>query len=126
MNWKTIVACGMLLGLLSSVSFAQHQRLATGGTSPGARLPNATNGGGTFNRGITTGQGSITSTGRTGGIVQPNATSTPTSKTVSPNTSTIDPTAGDVRPNAGTVPNRVTVPDSTGLGNRTNVGPNSQ
>ena|SRR5271165_958343 len=126
MNWKTIVACGMLLGLLSTVSFAQRQRLNSGGTLPGARLPNAVHSGGTFNSGVGVGQGSTTSNGHKGGTVQPNATSTPTTRTVSPNTSTIDPNTNTIRPNAGTVPDRVTVPDSTGLGNRTNVGPNSQ
>jgi hypothetical protein len=120
MNWKTIVACGMLLGLLSTVSVAQRQRLATGGTMPGARLPNATNGGGVSNSGINGVQGSTTSNSRNGGIVQPNATNAPTTKTVSPNASTGNP-------NAGKVPDRVTTPDATGLGNRTNnVDPNSQ
>ena len=118
MNWKTIVACGMLLGLLSTASFAQRQRLGTGGTMPGARLPNATNGGGTFNKGISVGQGSITSTGK-GGTVQPNATGSASSRTVSPN-------AGTINPNGSKVPDHVTVPDANGLGNRTNVGPNSQ
>ena len=119
MTWKSLMACGMLLGLLSTVGFAQRQRLNTGGTMPGARLPNAVHGGGTSNSGITAGQGSSTSNGRTGGVVQPNATSTPTAKTVSPNASTGNP-------NAGRVPDRVTVPDATGRGNRTSVGPNSQ
>ncbi len=119
MNWKTVVACGMLLGLLSTVGFAQRQRLATGGTMPGARLPNATNGTGVSNSGIKAGQGSSTSSSRTGGVVQPNATSTPTAKTVSPN-------ASNGNPNAGKAPDRAAVPDASSQGNRTSVGPNSQ
>ena len=41
MNLRRLFACAMLLGLLTSLSFAQRQRLGNGGTMPGARLPNA-------------------------------------------------------------------------------------
>jgi hypothetical protein len=115
----------MLLGLFTTVSFAQHQRIAGGGTMPGAHLPNTVSNTGPVNSGTSLGKGSATST-------RPSATTTPTAKTVSPNagtvspnTSTVSPNANTVKPDASTVPNHVTVPDASGLGNRTTaVGPN--
>jgi hypothetical protein len=117
MNWKTIVACGMLLGLLTTVSLAQHQIRGSGsGTMPGARLPNAVPNGGPVNSGIGLGSSSQT--------IRPNATSSPTAKTVSPNASTGSSHAGTVGPNTETLPSRTTLPDANGLGNHTtDVGP---
>lgn len=90
---------------------------------PGARLPNAVPNSGPVNSGISLGKGSVTSSGQT---IRPNATASPAAKTVRPNASTVSPHAGTVSPNAGTVPARTTLPDASGLGNRTNVGPNLQ
>ena len=78
MQLKKVLACGMLLGLLSGVSFAQHMRLRTGGTMPGARLPNTVHG--TLG---TPSAGSVSDAHQ----VRPNATTTDNAKTVKPNTS---------------------------------------
>jgi len=119
MNLNKIFACGMLLGLLTAVSFAQHQRIAGGGTMPGAHLPNTIHSGGVLGApdATTLGKGSVTSGGQTSGVFTPNATTTPSAKTVSPNAnldpnaSTISPHARTVDPNANTTPERVTIPD---------------
>jgi len=121
MNLNRILVCGMLLGLLTAVSFAQHQRIAGGGTMPGARLPNTVHSGGTLGLPDTT---TLSKGSSTSGVFRPNATTTPSAKTVDPNASTISPHAGTISPNASTTPEHVTIPDARGLGNNTNaVGP---
>ena len=105
---KKILVCGMLLGLLTSVSFAQRGRLSSGGTIPGARLPNATS------THVGVNQNSL---GLPHGGVLPRATAGKTSKTTSPN-ATNNPRATTVRPNSETIqPDNVKLPDAhTGPG----------
>jgi len=112
---KKIVICGMMLGLLTAVSWAQRGRAIGGGTS-GARIPNA---------------GSISphagmnpsAVGMPHGGVLPNATASPNATTTkSPNTvepnATFDPKADTVGPHSvTTVPDSVKLPDAhTGPG----------
>lgn len=105
MNLSKLIACGMLLGLLSGVSFAQRGRLANGGTVPGARLPSA----------WTLGHG--TTHTPTSGTTVPNAPK------IQPNTTT-SPTAKTVGPNANTVPNNATpLPNSRDGVNGRGAGP---
>ncbi len=108
MNLKKVIACGMLLGLLTAVSFAQHQRTASGGTMPGARLPNTVHSGGVL--GNPTYPSSVKAAPNTHTIgVQPNTTTSPTAKTVGPN--------------VNTNPDHVTTPNAQDVGNRTAAGP---
>ncbi|HUI84881.1 MAG TPA: hypothetical protein VL240_11690 [Candidatus Binatia bacterium] len=106
MKLNKVLACGLLLGLLTSVSLAQHGRLAGGGTLPGARLPNAVN-------------RPIGHTGSDLGRLAPNASKTG-----------VQPDAVGTRvskktkANANRVPDRVLIPDAHGIGNRTALGPN--
>ena len=103
MNLWKLIACFMLLGLLSSMSFAQRARLATGGTTPGARLPNAS----TLGRGTTHTPIPAPSAPQK---TQPNAATSPAARTVGPN--------------ANTTPNRVTPPpNSREWGNQRGLGP---
>jgi len=108
---KKVLACGMLLGLLTAVSFAQHQRTGFGGTMPGARLPNAVPGAGSPNHGTFPGtfpsQGQAAPNAHTTGV-QPNSVTPAT-----PNT---------VRPNPTMTPDRVQLPDTQNGTNRT-AGP---
>jgi len=99
----------MLLGLLCSVSMAQHAR--TGGAAPGARLPNAVN----------TGDNSIHIPGQT--TIAPHTSTIPSSaksRTVTPNATT-NPKARTVDPNATGVPDKVIVSDGNRGANRTSV-----
>ncbi len=108
MNVKRLIVCGMLLGLLTAVSFAQRGRLATGGTVPGARLPNAVH------------------TGQAGSVQIPSHTG---NRTIGPNTQkigTVQPNATPGRNTPTTAPNadtRVITPDAHDIGNRT-IPPN--
>ena len=107
---KRLIVCGMLLGLLTTVSFAQRGR-AIGGATAGARIPNV--GAISPHAGI-----NPNSVGLPHGGVLPNATTSKTPKTITPN-ATINPKAGTVRPNSETVrPDRVTLPDA-------HIGPGS-
>ena len=111
MNLNKIIACAMLLGLLSGVSVAQRAR--TGGGLPGARLPNAVN----------TGDNSIHIPGQT--TISPHASTVPSSaksRTVTPN-ATNNPKARTVNPNATRVPDQVIVPDANRGAGRTAVPP---
>lgn len=94
MNLSKLIACVMLLGLLSGVSFAQRGRLNNGGTVPGARLPNAwTPSSGTSHT------PTLGTTGPNTQKVQPNTTTSPAAKTVSPNANT-NPTHASPLPNS--------------------------
>jgi hypothetical protein len=121
MKLKMVIACGMLLGLLSGVSYAQRARLGAGaahGTVPGARMPIAV---------------PMDHLGNAGADVK----STPTAKSSTAKPSSVkptapaaetrpsaesDPAASTVRPSAGTVPDRTTVPTNT-VDGRASVGP---
>jgi hypothetical protein len=105
---KKLLVCGMLLGLLTSLSFAQRGR-AYGGVGTSARIPNV----GPVSPNARTSPNAI-GTGHDG--VAPNATTGKNPKHSAPN-ATADPTARTVGPNTGTVPDRVITPDApTGPG----------
>jgi len=90
---KKILICGMLLGLLTSVSFAQRGRLGNGGAVAGARLPNTW----TMGRGVSNNPSQIgisPNAQRSG--VQPNVTTGPAT-TVAPKAKTT--VAPDARTN---------------------------
>src|SRR5271155_2241214 len=102
---KKILVCGMLLGLLTSVSYAQRGH-AVGGVGPGARIPNV----GPVSPNARTSPNAI-GVGHDG--VMPNAVTTQKNpKPLTPNATT-DPTAKTVGSTAKTVgPNsETTVPD---------------
>lgn len=129
MKLKMVIACGMLLGLLCGVSYAQRGRFSAGAHSavPGARLPAANPGDSLGNIGTT----HLPSA--TKGPIAPNAHTTtatnPSSvKSTAPAAETrpsaeSDPAATTVKPNAGTVPDRVTGPNGNAVDGRANVGP---
>ncbi len=150
---RKLIVCGMLLGLLSTVSVAQRGR-ATGGAGPTVRMPNAApmsqpmspvartpNAAATSHDGIAPDAVSGSTHSKT---VSPNAqsnTSASATQAVSPNADSrakasapqnVNPNATNgsgapaartVDPNATTVPDRVTVPDATSNG-QTRVDPN--
>lgn len=108
---KKLLICGMLLGLLTSVSYAQRGRSVGGGIgTSGARLPNV----GPISPHAGVNPGSI---GLPHGGVLPNATTSKTSKTTTPN-ATVNPKAQTVGPHANTTaPTRGTLPNAhTGPG----------
>ncbi len=105
MNLNKILACGLMLGLLTAVSVAQRARLATGGTVPGARLPNA------VHQPITHGNGDISRvTPNTVTTARPDATPSPTSNT-------------KTKANTNRVSDRVITPDANDVSDRIAVGP---
>ncbi|MGA2688930.1 MAG: hypothetical protein ABSE85_12755 [Candidatus Korobacteraceae bacterium] len=112
---KKVLVCGMLLGLLTSVSFAQRGR-AIGGVGTSARIPNV----GPVSPTARINPNSI-NTGHDG--VLPNATTGKNPKPLTPNATT-DPTAKTVGPDAKTIgPNTVTtVPDRV-ITSDANTGP---
>jgi hypothetical protein len=122
MKLRMVIACGMLLGLLSGVSYAQRMHLGPGaahGTVPGARMPIAVPA-----DHMGTASADVKSTPTTKSTTsKPNSvTSTGASAETRPSAET-DPAATSVRPSTGTVPNRTTVPTNT-VDGRANVGPN--
>ena len=111
---KKILICGMMLGLLTAVSWAQRGRtIGGGGITSGARIPNA----GAISPHA--GMNPSATTVPHGGVfpsstTKPNAVSNPSKNpnTVKPN-ATFDPTASTVGSHAETsAPNRVTLPDA--------------
>jgi hypothetical protein len=92
---KKLLVCGMLLGLLTSLSFAQRGR-AYGGVGTSARIPNV----GPVSPNARTSPNAI-GTGHDG--VAPNATTGKNPKHSAPN-ATADPTARTVGPNTGNSP----------------------
>lgn len=96
---KKLLVCGMLLGLLTGISFAQRGRAMGGGIGPsGARLPNV--GPVSSHAGV-----NPDAIGMPHGGVLPNAATT-TSKTPKNTTphATFDPKAQTVGPHANTNP----------------------
>lgn len=134
---KKLIICGMLLGLLTTVSVAQRGR-AVGGASPTARMPNVApmsqpmspvartpNAAATSHDGVTPNAVSGSTHAKT---VSPNAESNANAsatQSVSPNATNGNaaPAARTVDPHATTVPDRVTVPDASRNG-QTRVDPN--
>ncbi|HSY10820.1 MAG TPA: hypothetical protein VK976_01395 [Verrucomicrobiae bacterium] len=124
---KKILICGMMLGLLTTVSFAQRGRTVGGvrPTATGPRMapvapmapmasaaPNA----------VSNSRGSVAPSSVNSSThaktATPNAASTPsTAKTVTPNpnAASTSPTAKTVTPNANTVPDRTMLPDAQGV-----------
>lgn len=121
---KKLITCGMLLGLLSTVSFAQRGRAAAGvgpsagmsNSAPMARsMPNAVT---TSHQGVAP---SAVAPNHRAKTVAPNAASTPNAK----GTTTVAPNAKSATaPDARSVHNRVMVPDADGLGTQPRINPN--
>ena len=118
---KRALICGMLLGLLPGLAFAQRGRMA-GGVSSGARLgPSATVGN----------VGPMSPNAR----INPNAISlghdgvSPNARPIGSQTKTVTPsatnskTAHTVGADPQTVPDRVQLPDARPIGGETGVGP---
>jgi len=108
---KQLLVCGMLLGLLTSVSFAQRGH-AIGGVGTSARIPNV----GPVSPNAITSPNAISmphagvlpnanTTGKNPTRVAPNATTDPTAQTVGPAAKTVGPTTV-------TVPDRIIPPDA--------------
>jgi len=114
---KKVLVCGMLLGLLTSVSFAQRGR-AIGGVGTSARIPNVgpVSPNASINpNSISTGHDGVlpnaTTPGKNPNRAGPNATFDPTAQTVGPTAKTVGPNT------VTTVPDRVITPDAhTGPG----------
>lgn len=108
---KKVLVCGTLLGLLTSISFAQRGRTVGGLSGPTARIPKV----GPVSPNATISPNSI-GNGHDG--ILPNATTIgKTPKTVDP-IATTDPTAKTVGTRTVTGPATVTLPDA-----RPNPGP---
>jgi hypothetical protein len=111
---KKVLVCGMLLGLLTSVGYAQRGH-AVGGVGPAARTmpnvgpvsPNARINPGAISTGphATTVGPQATTVEKNPNRVAPNATTDPTAKTVGPE-------ATNVGAHTVTVPDRVITPDA--------------
>lgn len=112
---KKIFVCGILLGLLTTVSFAQRGRAAggvgpaagiptTGTIAPNARIPDAA----TINRGVSP---SAVPTSPHAPIVGPNVASHPDTPTVSPNAAS-GGNSKTVAPNAESAPDHVISPNA--------------
>ncbi len=118
---KKVLVCGMLLGLLTTLSWAQRERTVVGpaarmgGVGPAARIgPNSL--------GIP--PHGIAPNARTAGTattVRPNATAGKAT-TVRPN-ATNGGAAKTVRPNVTKMPNKVILPDADGINGRTVIPP---
>jgi hypothetical protein len=113
---KKVLVCGMLLGLLTSVSYAQRGR-AAGGVGTTVRMPNVmpvSPTAGMNPNSISKGHDGVlpnATTGKNPKPLTPNATTDPTAKTVGPDAKTVGPNT--VTP----VPDRVIMPDAqTGPG----------
>jgi hypothetical protein len=145
---KKILICGMMLGLMTGVGFAQRGR-AVGGVGPTAGMPSAPIG--------RTAPNTVTAVPRAPApnavsapnntkAVTPNATGSDAAKTVAPNTNSADnaktvgpntnsaddaktvaPNAGastSVSPNSNSVPDRAMNPDAQGVSDQPRVTPN--
>lgn len=107
---RTLIACGILLGLLSTAAFAQRARLSSGGSIPGARLPDAVH---NPSVGSIPPSVSTTPSATHAKSVGPSAASKPDAKTVDPNATT-NPDTKTIEPNATTSPDiRTTDPNAT-------------
>ena len=113
MNLKKLLACGVLLGLLTTVSLAQRGRLSNGGALPGARLPNATTHV-QINHADPNVDRVTPNASKTG--AQPDAVGVHAAKNPKPN-------ADRVPNSANRVSNRVITPDANDVSDRIAVGP---
>ena len=119
---KKLIICGMLLGFLSTLSFAQRGR-AAGGAGPAVGMSNAAPVAHTTPNAIPVPHQGVSpnAVGPNGKAttVAPNAAATPNaSPTTSPNAKST------TAPDARNVPNRVTMPDADGLGTQPRISPN--
>jgi hypothetical protein len=121
---KKILICGMMLGLMTGVGFAQRGR-AAGGVGPTAGMPSAPIG--------RTAPNAVTAVPRAPApnavsgpsnvkTVTPNATGADAAKTVAPNANSSD-NAKTVAPNSNSADNAKTVAPNTGAS--TSVSPNT-
>ena len=117
---KKILLCGMMLGLMTTVGFAQRGR-SVGGVGPTATAPMAP----TAPR-APMARTTPSAVPNAHGDIAPNSVSGSThAKTVTPSATSTSPTAKTVTPNAGTVPDRVQLPDAQGASDHARtVGPN--
>ena len=104
MNVKKVLACGLMLGMLAGISIAQRQRLGTGGTLPGARLPNATH-------------QPIIHSGSDTTRITPNAVNTARPDAI------VGRTPQKSKANVTRVPDRVITPDTIDRTDRISTGP---
>ena len=131
---KKIMICGMMLGLLTTVSFAQRGR-TVGGARPAATSPRmapaapmtpmAT----TTPNAVSNGRSDVApnsvNSSTHAKTVTPDATSTPsTAKTVTPSAASTPPMTKTVTPNANTVPDRTMLPDAQGVNDHAATTPN--
>ncbi len=120
---KRILICGMMLGLLTGVGFAQRGR-AVGGVGPAARMPGNAPVVGTTPNAVTTTHGSTTPNAVSGSThaktVTPNATNGAQAAAVTPNSGN----ATTVSPNVNTVPDRALNPDAQGISDHSRINPN--
>jgi len=108
---KRILVCGMLLGLLTAVSWAQRGRtMGGGGVTPGARMPSA--GVGSPNVGMNPHAVGMPHGALPSAATSPNATTSKTPDTVKPN-ATFNPKANTVGSHTESgAPDHVTLPDA--------------
>jgi len=108
---KKVLVCGMLLGLLTSVSYAQRGR-AAGGVGTTVRMPNVmpvSPTAGINPNSINKGHDGVlpnATTGKNPKPLTPNAATDPTAKTVGPDAKTVGPNT------VTTVPDRVIMPNA--------------
>jgi hypothetical protein len=120
MKLKMVITCGMLLGLLSGVGYAQRMRLGAGAahsTVPGARMPIAVPMDHIGNAGAVNSTPAAKSTTAKPSSVKSTAPAAETRPSAES-----DPAATTVRPSTGTVPDRTTVPTNT-VDGRASAGP---
>lgn len=127
---KRILICGVVLGLMTGVGFAQRGRAvggvgpAVGGVGPSARMPANAPVVRTTPNAVTNTHGSVRPNAISGSAnaktVKPNATSGANATAVAPNAGN----ATSVSPNADTVPDRAINPDAQGISDHTRLTPN--
>jgi hypothetical protein len=126
---KRILLCGVMLGLMAGVGFAQRGRAAGGAGSaagavgPSARMPGNAPMARTAPNAVTNAQGSMAPDAVSGSAtktVKPNGTSGANSTVAAPNAGN----ATTVSPNANTVPDRAMNPDAQGISDHTRTNPN--
>ena len=126
---KKLLTYGILLGLLSTLGFAQRGR-AAGGVGPAVGMQNTAPMARTMPNAVSTNHHGVApnavSSNRQAKTVAPNAVTAPNSNVPAKAPSaTVAPDANrTTAPDARNVPDQVTAPDANGLGNGSRVNPN--
>ena len=108
---KKILICGMMLGLLTTVSFAQRGR-TVGGVRPTATGPRMA----PVAPMAPMASAAPNAVSNSRGSVAPSSVNSSThAKTATPNAASTPSTAKTVTPNANTVPDRTMLPDAQGV-----------